>query len=63
MYVVARINPLHSWRSRKKIPETEILSIDDTLASMANKAKEFDLASVKRSDLALASAIMSSEHE
>ena len=61
MYVVARINPLHSFRSRKKIPEGELLSIDDTLASMAQKAKEFDISSVKKSDLALASAIMSSE--
>ncbi len=63
IYVVARINPLQSFRSRKKIPENEIPSITETFEKMTRNARDFDITTVKRSDLALTSAIMSSEHE
>lgn len=63
VYVAARINPLHTFHSRKKIPENEIPSITETFEKMIINAKGFDISKVKRSDLTLTSALMSSEHE
>jgi ParB family chromosome partitioning protein len=58
-YVVARINPLHSFRSRKK--NVEVMNMDEALEKMLDEAKRFDVGSVKRSDLALTAALAQSE--
>ncbi|MCG8416339.1 MAG: ParB/RepB/Spo0J family partition protein [Proteobacteria bacterium] len=57
-YVVARINPVRFVRA-KKGDDTPPMTMGAGLTRMAAKARAFDLASVKESDLALVAAVAS----
>ncbi|MEM9489316.1 MAG: ParB/RepB/Spo0J family partition protein, partial [Myxococcota bacterium] len=59
-YVVARINPVRFHRS-KKGDDTAPMTMGAALTRMAAKARSFDIASVKQSDLALVAAVSSGE--